>query len=179
MSEIKNQLEKALDELFEQARPEKDDILVVGCSTSEVLGEKIGSSGSLDTAKEIFSVLYKKTSENGIFLACQCCEHLNRALDVEKELAKRERLTIVNSVPHEHAGGSFATAAYSSFKEPVLVENIKANLGLDIGQTFIGMHLDAVAVVESVIKNSGNCYALVFCGDLDVEPCGQLTVLLR
>ncbi len=157
MSEIKNQLTKALTELFETSNPESGDILVVGCSTSEVLGEKIGSSGSLDTAKEIFSVLYEETQKRGIFLACQCCEHLNRALVVEKALAKKAGLTIVSAVPHEHAGGSFATAAYTSFEKPVLVENIKAQIGIDIGQTFIGMHLEAVAVpVRTSVKQIGS-----------------------
>lgn len=156
MSEIKNQLEKAFDELISQSSFEEGDILVVGCSTSEVLGEKIGTSGSIDTAKEIFETLKAKCNEKGLFLACQCCEHLNRALVVEKELAKRDRLTIVSAVPHEKAGGSFATAAYRGFENPVLVEEIKAQLGIDIGSTLIGMHLERVAVpVRTSIKKIG------------------------
>ncbi|MBQ7400049.1 MAG: TIGR01440 family protein [Clostridia bacterium] len=156
MSLIKNQLETAFDELILQSNPEEGDILVVGCSSSEVLGEKIGTSGSLETATEIFSVLKEKCKEKGLFLACQCCEHLNRALVVEKELAKRERLTIVNAVPHEKAGGSFATAAYRGFNNPVLVEEITAQLGIDIGSTLMGMHLSRVAVpVRTSIKKIG------------------------
>ncbi len=156
MSEIKNQLEKAFDELISQSSFEKGDILVVGCSTSEVLGEKIGTSGSIDTAKEIFQALKAKCDEEGLFLACQCCEHLNRALVIEKGLAKRDRLTVVSAVPHEKAGGSFATAAFRGFENPVLVEEIKAQLGIDIGSTLIGMHLERVAVpVRTSIKKIG------------------------
>ena len=157
MSEIKNQVEKAFDLLFDAAKPEKGDILVVGCSTSEVLGEKIGTAGSLETANEIFSALKEKAEANSLYLACQCCEHLNRALVLEKELALKNNLTIVCAVPHEHAGGSLATAAYRGFKDPVLVESISAQLGMDIGLTLIGMHLQSVAVpVRTEIKRIGN-----------------------
>ena len=156
MSQITNQLKTAFDELISQSSFEEGDILVVGCSSSEVLGEKIGTSGSLETATEIFKVLKEKCDSKGLFLACQCCEHLNRALVVEKALAKRERLTIVNAVPHEKAGGSFATAAFRGFDNPVLVEEIKAQLGIDIGSTLIGMHLERVAVpVRTSIKKIG------------------------
>ena len=156
MSEITNQLKTAFEELISQSSFEEGDILVVGCSSSEVLGEKIGTSGSLETATEIFSVLNTKCKENGLYLACQCCEHLNRALVVEKSLAKREKLTIVAAVPHEKAGGSFATAAYRGFENPVLVEEISAQLGIDIGSTLIGMHLSRVAVpVRTSVKKIG------------------------
>ena len=156
MSEIQNQIITAFDELLSQSNAEEGDILVVGCSTSEVLGGKIGTIGSLETAEEIFGTLREKCSEKGLYLACQCCEHLNRALVVEKALAKRDKLTIVSAVPHEHAGGSFATAAYRGFENPVLVEEISAELGIDIGQTFIGMHLKRVAVpVRTSVKKIG------------------------
>ena len=146
MSAIIEQITLGFDELMSQSNPEKGDILVVGCSTSEVLGKKIGTVGSLETASELFTALKAKCDEKGIYLACQCCEHLNRALVIEKSLAKQKGFEIVCAVPHEHAGGSFATAAYKGFKEPVLVEEIKADFGIDIGQTFIGMHLKRVAV---------------------------------
>ena len=156
MSNIKEQLTTAFDELISQSVFEEGDILVVGCSSSEVLGEKIGTSGSLETAAEIFDVLKSKCDEKGLYLACQCCEHLNRALVVEKELAKRDRLTIVSAVPHEKAGGSFATAAYRGFENPVLVEEISAQLGIDIGNTLIGMHMQRVCVpVRTSIKKIG------------------------
>ena len=156
MSEIQTEIKTALTELFSQSNPEEGDILVVGCSTSEVLGERIGTVGSLETAVEIFGAINGMCKEKSLYLACQCCEHLNRALVVEKELAKRDRLTIVSAVPHEHAGGSFATAAYKGFENPVLVEEIKADMGMDIGQTFIGMHLKSVAVpVRTSVKHIG------------------------
>lgn len=156
MSEIREQLQTAFDELYAQSGAEEGCILVVGCSSSEVMGEKIGTSGSLDTATEIFTALREKCDEKGLYIACQCCEHLNRALVVEKELAKRDRLTIVCAVPHQKAGGSFATAAWHSMKSPVLVEEISADMGIDIGQTFIGMHLKRVAVpVRTSIKKIG------------------------
>ena len=156
MSIIKEQLTTAFDELISQSNYEKGDTLVVGCSSSEVLGEKIGTSGSLETATEIFETLKDKCDKNGLYLACQCCEHLNRALVVEKELAKRDRLTIVSAVPHEKAGGSFATAAYRGFVNPVLVEEITCQLGIDIGNTLIGMHMQRVCVpVRTSIKKIG------------------------
>ena len=156
MKEIKNQLTIALSELLEAADLEKGDILVVGCSTSEVLGEKIGSYGSLDVAKALCEALDEMLSPKGIRLAAQCCEHLNRALIVEKETARMYGLEIVNAVPHAHAGGSFATTVYGMFNEPVAVEAIKAHAGIDIGDTLIGMHLKAVAVpVRSTVKKIG------------------------
>lgn len=156
MSQITQQITTAFSELISQSNYEEGDILVVGCSTSEVLGEKIGTSGSLDTANEIFSTLQALCKENGLHLACQCCEHLNRALVIEKAVAKQHGFTIVCAVPHEKAGGSFATAAYRGFESPVLVEEISADLGIDIGNTLIGMHLKRVAVpVRTSIKQIG------------------------
>lgn len=157
MSEIQEQISKSLTELISQASPENGDILVVGCSTSEILGEKIGTTGSLETAYEVFNAIKSKCDEYGLYIACQCCEHLNRAIVVEKKTAKERGLTIVCAVPHEHAGGSFATAAYRSLKEPVLVEEIQGEIGMDIGQTFIGMHLKRVAVpVRTSVTKIGN-----------------------
>lgn len=146
MQELINQLSDAFDSLYEQSKPDKDSILVVGCSTSEVLGEKIGKAGSLEVAQVIFKTLKEKADKHGLFLACQCCEHLNRAIVIEKSVAKQNGFTIVNAVPYEHAGGSFATAAYKGFENPVLVESVRAHLGIDIGLTLIGMHLEPVAV---------------------------------
>ena len=156
MNEIKKLLRTAVCDLLEVAALEKDDIFVVGCSTSEVLGEKIGSYGSLDVAKAICEVLREILEPRGIRLAAQCCEHLNRALIVEKETARMYGLEIVNAVPHAHAGGSFATSVYEMLDNPVAVENIKASAGIDIGDTLIGMHLKAVAVpVRSSVKKIG------------------------
>lgn len=150
---------EALRQLLQQAKMEVGDILVVGCSSSEVAGEKIGTFSSVETAQAVFRGIYNVVKENGLFLAAQCCEHLNRALIIEKEVAKRERLPIVNVVPRPKAGGSFAATAYESFKEPVAVEHIKAQAGLDIGDTLIGMHLQDVAVPVRIEKKKiGNAH---------------------
>ena len=143
-TEISNQCISAANELIEQAKLKKGDIVIVGCSTSEVIGDKLGSNSSPEIANEIFSSLYGVFSENGIFLAAQCCEHLNRAIIIEREAVPFAE--IVNVVPMPKAGGAFATAAYNGFKNPVALVEIKADAGLDIGATLIGMHLKKVAV---------------------------------
>lgn len=143
---IKNDLSTALKELYATAKPGEGAILVVGCSTSEVIGKRIGTAGSEEAARAIFSAIGDFCRERGIFLAAQCCEHLNRALVVERELYVRDRLTRVNAIPRRNAGGAFATEAYAGMRNPVLVESIQADFGLDIGHTLIGMHLRAVAV---------------------------------
>ncbi len=131
-------------ELIEKAKLNKGDILVVGCSTSEVCGSKIGTNSNVDVAKELFDGMYAVAKEKGVYLAIQCCEHLNRAIVIEREaLPNAER---VNVVPQKKAGGSLATTAYGVFSNPIVVENIKADAGIDIGGTLIGMHLKAVAV---------------------------------
>lgn len=146
MEQIKNDLITVLNELYNTAKPEQGDILVVGCSTSEVLGKKIGSSGSEECAQIIASVILDFCVQKNLYLAAQCCEHLNRCLVVEKTLAKQKGLTIVCAVPQLHAGGAFGTTVYKKMKEPVLVEEVSAQLGIDIGNTLIGMHLQKVAV---------------------------------
>ena len=131
-------------EIIEKAGIKKGQILVVGCSTSEILGKKIGTFSSPDAAEAVFSGIYEALNENGIYLAAQCCEHLNRAIIIEREAVPNA--DIVNVVPQAKAGGSFSTAAYKYFKSPVAVEEIKADAGIDIGFTMIGMHLKKVAV---------------------------------
>lgn len=154
--QVKEEAYLATTELIEISKLSKGDILVVGCSSSEITGEKIGTCSSLETAQAVFAGIYRAASEKGVNLAAQCCEHLNRAIIIEKEVAKRERLPIVNVMPQPKAGGSFATTAYSEFKEPVAVEHIQAQAGMDIGDTLIGMHLAAVAVpVRISVKNIG------------------------
>ena len=148
---IKEQSTKAVSELLEKAKLKAGDILVVGCSTSEVLGSKIGTNSAPDTAKEIFDGIYGVLKEKGIYLAVQCCEHLNRAIVVER--AAVFGAEIVNVVPQKKAGGSLATVAYGSFSEPVIVEEIKADAGIDIGDTLIGMHLKKVAVPVRIETN--------------------------
>lgn len=143
---IKNQAQQAVEELLAAAMPEEGQLIVVGCSSSEILGEKIGKGSSPETAQAVLEGILPSIKKNGLFLAAQCCEHLNRALVVEREAAEIFNLEIVCAVPKPKAGGSFATAAYLAFENPVLVEHVKAAAGLDIGCTLIGMHLKDVAV---------------------------------
>ena len=146
-------------EIIKVAKLNKGDILVVGCSTSEVLGEKIGTASSPDAAKAVFLGIYKAAKEFGVFIAAQCCEHLNRAIIIEKSAAMNAE--IVNVVPQPKAGGSFATAAYNAFENPVAVEEIKAQAGIDIGFTMIGMHIKKVAVPVRLDNNKiGNATVL-------------------
>ncbi len=146
MEEIKLQAQQALLELLETAALKAGDLFVVGCSSSEIIGQKIGKGSSLEAAQAVLDGIYPVLKQRGIYLAAQCCEHLNRALVIEKKAAEAFGYETVCVVPQPKAGGSFATAAYRSFEEPVMVENIRAHAGMDIGGTLIGMHLKAVAV---------------------------------
>ena len=146
MEEIKQQANEVICELIEAARLQKGDLLVIGCSSSEMIGARIGKNSSLEAAQAAFAGIYPVLQEKGIRLAVQCCEHLNRALIVEEETAEHFGYEIVNVRPQPKAGGSFATTAWASFEHPVAVEHIRAKAGLDIGGTLIGMHLKEVAV---------------------------------
>ena len=154
MNKIYNQAQAAATELIEKSGIKSGDIVVIGCSTSEVIGERIGTSGTVEVAQQIFDGLNSVFAEKGIYLAAQCCEHLNRAIIIEKEKANAICAETVCVVPHPHAGGSFATAAYRSMKNPVALEEIKADAGIDIGTTLIGMHLKRVAVPLRLENNT-------------------------
>lgn len=146
IEEIQAQTAAVFCELMESARLEEGDILVVGCSSSEVASHCIGSYSSAEIGQAIFSVLQECCQRAGIYLAAQCCEHLNRALIIEKKAAKERQLPMVNVRPQLKAGGAFATAAWNGMEQPVAVEQLKAQAGIDIGDTLIGMHLQPVAV---------------------------------
>ncbi|MDD2568399.1 MAG: TIGR01440 family protein [Clostridia bacterium] len=141
---------KALLALLATSKPKEEQIVVVGCSSSEIAGGRIGKASNAEIGKEVAAALLKITDKNHLYLAAQCCEHLNRALVVEAVCAEKYGLTVVSAVPHPKAGGSFASAVYQMLyermEEPVLVEEIHGHFGLDIGQTMIGMHLQRVAV---------------------------------
>lgn len=143
-TEIYNQAKQAAEEIIAAAGLKRGDILVVGCSSSEVAGGVIGHDSSLETAEQVFGGIYEATQKSGVYLAAQCCEHLNRAICVEREAVPNAETVCV--VPQPKAGGSFATTAYRTFKDPVMLEEIRADAGLDIGGTMIGMHLKRVAV---------------------------------
>lgn len=143
---VKTAAQSAMAELINEANLEKGQLVAVGCSSSEIEGEKIGKGSSPKAAEAVLEGILPLLEGNGLYLAAQCCEHLNRALVVEREAAIKYNLEIVFAVPKPKAGGSFAAAAYKAFREPVLVEHVKAAAGLDIGSTLIGMHLRDVAV---------------------------------
>ncbi len=150
---------QALTGLLEVAELKPGQILLVGCSTSEVIGEKIGTHSSNEVAEAIMAGILPVVRSHDLFLAVQCCEHLNRALVVEEECAQRYGLEVVSAVPHRKAGGAFATLAYRTCLQPVLVETISAHAGMDIGDTFIGMHLQRVAVpVRLAIQSIGSAH---------------------
>lgn len=141
---IYEQTTAVVSELYEKAKLKKGNIIVVGCSTSEVVGSVIGTNSNVEVAGEIFKALHDFTKSKEVYLAIQCCEHLNRAIIVEQEAVPFAEP--VNVVPQPKAGGSLATQAYAAFTHPVAIEDIKADAGLDIGFTLIGMHLKKVAV---------------------------------
>ena len=143
---MEKQAREAVTELLDTSGLKAGDIFVVGCSSSEVLGGRIGKASSMDAARAVFDGIYPVLKERGIWLAAQCCEHLNRALIVESACAEKYGYDPVAVVPQPKAGGSFATTAWQTFEKPVAVEHIRAHAGMDIGGTLIGMHLRDVAV---------------------------------
>lgn len=156
---IKAETEAAINELSEKAQLKSGDLVVVGCSSSEVLGEHIGKGSSPETGKVIAETILNVLTEKGIYLAAQCCEHLNRALIIERSAAEKFMYDEVCVRPMPKAGGSFATAVYDSMSDPVAVEHVKAKAGLDIGNTLIGMHLKDVAVpLRLSVKKIGEAH---------------------
>jgi len=144
MNKLFEQATAVMKELGEKAMLKNGDIVVIGCSTSEIIGSKIGTNSSPGVAGVVFEAIDEYANKMGWRLAFQCCEHLNRAIVVERDTVPYAE--IVNVVPQPKAGGSMATQAYQHFKDPVVVEEIKADAGIDIGFTLIGMHLKKVAV---------------------------------
>ncbi len=146
VTEIEKQAASAARELYESCTLKAGDVVVVGCSSSEIAGGMIGKASSPEIGKAVFDGINGFFKPRGIYVAAQCCEHLNRAIIIERAAAEPRGLEQVNVLPYPKAGGSFATAAYHGFDEPVAVESIRADAGIDIGGTLIGMHLKAVAV---------------------------------
>ncbi len=144
LEEIKNEVRNLTQELCEEARLKQGQIVIIGCSSSEIAGHRVGSLSSPEIGQAVFEEIYAVLKEKGIYLAAQCCEHLNRAVIIER--AAIGGGDVVNVIPQPKAGGSFATAAYHGLCDPVAVEEIRADAGIDIGGTLIGMHLKKVAV---------------------------------
>ncbi len=158
-SQLTQDVNTALKELLEVARLKKGQIVVVGCSTSEVAGEKIGTHSSPEIAAALMEGIYPLLKEKSLYLAVQCCEHLNRALVVEEECMEKYGLEQVSVYPIQGAGGSLGNKAMKTLEKPVVVENIQAHAGIDIGDTFIGMHLKPVAVpIRSSVKKIGEAH---------------------
>ena len=151
LEQIRQEAAAAARQLAEAARLHKGQIVVIGCSTSEVVGHQVGSWSTPEAANAIFRGLDSVFTPMGVYMAAQCCEHLNRALIVEREAVPGAE--IVNVVPQPKAGSSFATAAYQTFRHPAALEEIRADAGLDIGGTLIGMHLKKVAVPVRLAQN--------------------------
>ena len=160
--EMTAQARTIITELLDQASMKPGSLFVVGCSSSEMVGKRIGKGSSMEAAQAAFRGIYPVLQERGIHLAVQCCEHLNRALIMERAVAERKGYEIVNVMPQPHAGGSFAVTAWNAFEDPVAVETIQADAGMDIGGTLIGMHLRRVAVpVRTSLDKIGE--AIVLC----------------
>lgn len=153
VKEIQGDVRSVVDQLVE-TEALQPGVFVIGCSTSEIAGERIGTSGSEAIAEIVFLELTKLAEHTGVELAFQCCEHLNRSLVIERAVLLKQGLREVSAVPVPKAGGSMASYAYKHMKDPVLVEYIEAAGGLDIGDTLIGMHLKRVAIPLRIAKKS-------------------------
>ena len=161
-NEITKQTEIVVTEVLEQAKLKPGSLFVIGCSSSEMVGKRIGKGSSMEAAQAAFEGIYPILQSKGIHLAVQCCEHLNRALIMERAAAEAKGYEIVNVMPQPHAGGSMAVTAWNAFEDPVAVETILADAGMDIGGTLIGMHLRRVAVpVRISLDHIGE--AIVLC----------------
>ena len=149
LGQIRKQAQQAVADLCDAAHLRPGALFVVGCSSSEVLGERIGTHTSMDVAGALYEGIASEMKERGVFLAAQCCEHLNRALVVERTVLERYDLEQVNAIPQpNHAGGAFASVTWNRMADPVLVESLsaRADAGIDIGGTLIGMHIHPVVV---------------------------------
>ena len=161
-NEITKQTEIVVTEVLEQAKLKPGSLFVIGCSSSEMVGKRIGKGSSMEAAQAAFEGIYPILQSKGIHLAVQCCEHLKRALIMERAAAEAKGYEIVNVMPQPHAGGSMAVTAWNAFEDPVAVETIQADAGMDIGGTLIGMHLRRVAVpVRTSLDHIGE--AIVLC----------------
>ncbi|MFD1427227.1 uncharacterized protein (TIGR01440 family) [Kroppenstedtia sanguinis] len=144
--QIRDQVVRVTKELLKNKLLDHRHLLVMGVSTSEVTGKRIGSEGSDEVASAILEGALQVQASYGYHLAFQCCEHLNRALVVTRRTQEQFQWTEVAAVPVRHAGGAMASQAYRHLQEAVLVEKVQADAGIDIGDTLIGMHLKPVAV---------------------------------
>ena len=162
---LKKQANAVINEVIDKASLKEGSLIVIGCSSSEVLGDRMGTNSSVEIADCLYEEISKVLNDKGIDLAVQCCEHLNRAIVIEKKVALNRGFEQVNVIPQPKAGGSFATAHYKALKEPVVVENIasKADAGIDIGGVMVGMHIKPV-VVPIKLENRHIGEAIILAG---------------
>lgn len=146
INKIKEQTINVINELIKEADLKENDILVLGGSTSEIAGGTIGKDSSLEIGSAVIKEVLNITSKKNINLAVQGCEHLNRALVVEREVAEANNFEIVSVIPALHAGGAMSVAAFDQMEDPVMIEHVIAKAGVDIGDTEIGMHVKFVQV---------------------------------
>ncbi len=157
--DVRTEIRTAAQILIEVADPEEGNIFVLGASTSEILGESIGSAGNEDVAAAVFDTVYEVTSGRGLYLAVQCCEHLNRCLVIPRSAVRAFSLTRVTVIPTATAGGAVASRAMDKMDDVALVDGAQGHLGMDIGDTFIGMHLRPVVVpVRLHMKSVGRAH---------------------
>ena len=157
LHDLQQHLAQALREFEQQVKFNENQLFVVGCSTSEVIGQKIGTAGALDVAQMLYEEFSRFAQKHKLYLVFQGCEHINRACTMEAAAANLYHLEPVSVVPVRTAGGSMSAYAYTQMKEPVVVETVSAHAGIDIGQTLIGMHLKAVAVpIRTSVKQLGD-----------------------
>ncbi|MGR6898405.1 TIGR01440 family protein [Rummeliibacillus sp. TYF-LIM-RU47] len=162
LQQIEDQLQTLLAEFEQQVHFREGQLLVIGCSTSEIKGQKIGTAGGLEIAEALYKPLRAFSEKHGLYLAFQGCEHINRAITIEREAAEKYGLEPVSVVPAQKAGGSMSAYAYRQMKDPVVVEEVLAHAGIDMGQTLIGMHLKRVAVpLRTSITHIGDAVVTV------------------
>ncbi|MFF5993908.1 TIGR01440 family protein [Lysinibacillus sp. KU-BSD001] len=156
LQHLKQEIAQLLSEVEEQITFQPKQLFVIGCSTSEVIGEKIGTAGAIEVAQLLYDELERFAKKHDLYLVFQGCEHINRALTLERAAAEKYHLEPVAVVPVRTAGGSMSAYAYTQMKDPVIVEYVHAHAGIDIGQTLIGMHLKVVAVpIRTSVKTIG------------------------
>ena len=162
MEQITVQMNQLLDEFASLVPLSSKHLLVIGASTSEVVGKKIGTAGTFDVAKALVEPLFRYQTKTGVALAFQCCEHLNRALVIDEREAETRGYEPVSVIPVQNAGGALATYAFQRMNNPVVVEAIRADAGIDIGATLIGMHLKPVAIpVRTTIARIGEAHVTI------------------
>ncbi|MDM5332343.1 TIGR01440 family protein [Ureibacillus composti] len=162
LQDIQNQLSQLLSEFEEQVQFFPKQLLVIGCSTSEIAGSKIGTAGAIEIAEVLYKELKEFAKKHELYLAFQGCEHINRALTLEYEAALHYSLEPVTVVPVKHAGGSMSAYAFTQMENPVVVEHIRAHAGIDFGQTLIGMHLKEVAIpVRTSVRQIGDAIVTI------------------